>query len=397
MYVESGGYRYVLVLIDCTSLWVELIHTRDSSADSTITAIFDNTVARYGLPREITVSSDCEAAFTSHLTATFCKTFGIRQMFSVPHHPTTNHRSEAFEDVLSKTLRALCESQSDWHRHLQRVAMAHRATENTATGLSPYEILHGRPFPLIIDRALMLDELVGTSEQYAADIRPKLQVLHQVAIENSLDSATHHAQRYNSTATPPTYKVNDRVLLFTPVTKRNESAKLTRRFIGPYQITRCFAGHSYKLKHLETDKQMKRPVHAGRLRPYLEPGSDRLPIIRESDYSCITRYRGLDTHVHVGDIANATTDAIVRPTNANMRRDSGAARCITRAAGVDYETECRELITGNGPLAVAAPVATTSGNLSPRIRRVVHVVGPNIHEPPFIDQPLLADSKLEEC
>jgi hypothetical protein len=111
--------------------------------------------------------------------------------------------------------------------------MAYRATDNTATGLSPYMILYGRPFPLIIDRALMLDELVGTPEQYAADIRPKLQVLHQVAMENALDSAAHHAQRYNSTATPPTFKVNDRVLLFTPVTKKNESAKLTRRFVGP--------------------------------------------------------------------------------------------------------------------------------------------------------------------
>jgi len=47
-----------------------------------------------------------------------------------------------------------------------------------------------------------------------------------------------------------------------------------------YQITRCLAGYSYKLKHLETGKQMKRPMHAGRLRPHLEPGSDRLPIIR---------------------------------------------------------------------------------------------------------------------
>jgi len=133
-------------------------------------------------------------------------------------------------------------------------------------------------------------------------------------------------------------------------------------------------------------------VHAGRLRPYLEPGSDRLPLIRESDYSCITRYRRLDTHV--GDVANAMTDAIVSPTNANMHRDSGAAPCITRAAGVDYETECREILTRNGPLAVAAPFSTKSGNLS---TRVVHVVEPNIHEPPFIDQPLLADSKLEEC
>jgi O-acetyl-ADP-ribose deacetylase (regulator of RNase III)/transposase InsO family protein len=396
-YVESGGYRHVLVLIDCTSLWVELIPTKDCAADTAVSAIFDHIVARYGLPKEISILSDCAAAFTSRLTATFCKTFGIRQMFSVPHHPTTNHRAEAFGDVLNKTLRTLCETQSDWPRHLQSVAMSYRACENTATGLSPYMVLFGRPFPLLIDRALMLDELVGTPEQYAADIRPKLQVLHQVAMENALDSAANHARRYNSTATPPPFVVGDKVLLFTPVTKKHESAKLTRRFLGPYQITHCLDGYNYKLKHLETGKQMGRPVHAGRLRPYLEPGPDSLPSARASDYSCVTRYRTLETQVRVGDISQATTDVIVNPANASMRHDGGVAKCIARTAGDDLVIECRELVARNGPLSVSIPVITTSGKMTPRIQRVMHVVGPNAHEQPFIDQPLLADSKLEQC
>jgi O-acetyl-ADP-ribose deacetylase (regulator of RNase III) len=383
--------------MDVSSLWVELIPCKDTSADTTVTAIFDNIIARYGLPKEISILSDNAAAFTSRLTAAFCKTFGIKQLFSSPQHSTINHRVDKFDDTLNKTLRALCEKQSDWSRHLQSVAMSYRSTETTATGLSPYHILFGRPFPLIIDRALMIDELVGTPEAYAADIRPKLEVLRQVAMTNATESAAHHAQKYNSIATPPPFKVNDKVLLYTPVTKKNESAKLTRRFVGPYVITHCLSGFHYRLKHLESGKQLRRPVHAGRLRPFREPDDERVRHYRDPDFSGTTQHRRLDINTRVGDITRLACDAIVNPANAQLRHEGGAAHCIARAAGEDFEAECRAYITQHGPLAIAKPIITTAGRLKPRIQQIIHVVGPCIYESPFHDDPLRADASLEEC
>jgi len=218
----------------------------------------------------------------------------------------------------------------------------------------------------------MIDELVGTPETYAADIRPKLEVLHQIAMINATDSATYHAQKYNSVASPPPFKVNDKVLLFTPVTKKYESSKLTRRFIGPYTITHCLSGFNYRLKAVETGKQVRRPVHAGRLRPFREPDDERLRYYRDPEYTGITPYRRIVCNVRV-------------------------AHCISRAAGDDLLAECRTYIAQSGTLPIAQPLLTTSGKLRPRAQRVIHIVGPGIHESPFHDDPLLADATLEEC
>jgi hypothetical protein len=185
----------------------------------------------------------------------------------------------------------------------------------------------------------MIDELVGTPETYAADIRPKLEVLHQIAMTNAAESATHHAQKYNSVASPPPFKVNDKVLLFTPVTKKHESSKLTRRFIGPYTITHCLSGFNYRLKDVESGKQLRRPVHAGRLRPFREPEDERLRYYIDPEYSGVTQYRRIVCNVRVGDITQLTCDAIVNPANAQLRHESGSAHCIARAAGDDLLTE----------------------------------------------------------
>src|SRR5208282_4272431 len=128
---ESCGYKYILCMIDSTSMWPELIATKDCTAETVAAAIFDNIVARFGLPRGISLLTDNGSAFNSKLAAAFCKTFNIKQFFTSPHQPQTNSRAEEFTDTIHKSLRILCKDQADWSKHLQAIAMAYRATATT--------------------------------------------------------------------------------------------------------------------------------------------------------------------------------------------------------------------------------------------------------------------------
>jgi hypothetical protein len=276
---ESEGKRHILVLIDSTSMWPELIPVEDTSAETAVRALFDNVVARFGMPREISVLTDNGSAFISKLANLTCKTFGIKQYFTTPFHPQTNARAEELAATIHNALRLLCEKQKDWPTHLQAVALAYRASTATNTGLSPHEVLFGRPMRLAIDWSLMAgDPTIPSVQHYAREIGPKLEILHQIAMSNVQDSAARHSRRRNEAAEPPKYAAGDKVLLHDPRVKKGESHKLKRPYTGPFIITECRPGFNYRLQDANTGRDLKRAVHADRLRPLKEMANDyRLP------------------------------------------------------------------------------------------------------------------------
>jgi len=101
--------------------------------------------------------------------------------------------------------------------------------------MSPHEILFARPFCFTIDWSLATPDAVASHpESYAQQIRPKLEILSYLAMENSDQSATKHRQRVNENAKIPTFQIGDKVLLHSPVTRKGDSAKLIIRYTGPY-------------------------------------------------------------------------------------------------------------------------------------------------------------------
>jgi len=262
----SHPNRYVLAIVDSTSMWVELVPTEDCSAETTFKAMFDRVISRIGLPAGICLQTDLGACFTSKLGALFAKTFGIQQYFSTAHHHQSNVRAENIAVVLHQTLKTLCAQQSDWSNLLSSVEMAYRSTATTNTALSPFEVVFGRPMPLPVDVSLCAACPEVTSEEsYANDIRLKLQIYEQVAMQNCKDSAFRHSQKTNVQAQEPLFKAGDKVLLFDPTSRKNESAKLKLRLTGPFLIIAVLPNYNFKLKHVATAKELRRPVHASEI------------------------------------------------------------------------------------------------------------------------------------
>ena len=268
-------YKHVLTIVDNTTMWPELVPVTDLSAVTVCNALFDNVVSRIGLPRGITIQSDCGAGFISKITALWAKTFGVKQHFSTPYHASPNCRAENFAQNLHQSLKVLCKKQSDWAQHLQAVAMAYRATTTSNTGLSPFESVFGKPMCLPIDRSLACaDPTIVSGEAYAKDIQHKLAIYEQVAMQNVKDSALQHSKAHNTKADKPTFKMGDKVLLFDSTTNLHESSKLKVRWVGPYLVTDVLPNFNYKLKHLVTCKELRRPVHASRIRALREMDND---------------------------------------------------------------------------------------------------------------------------
>ena len=336
-------FKYVLTIIDSASMWPELVPVPDLSATTVCDALFDNVVARIGLPRGISLQSDCGAGFISKLTALWAKTFGIIQRFSAPYHASTNHRAEHFALTLHQSLKVHCKKQSDWAKHLQAVAMAYRATATSNTALSPFESVFGRPMPLPIDRTLACaDPTIVSTEAYAKEIHHKLAVYEQVAMQNVKESAIKHSKAHNIKADEPSFKVSDKVLLFDPTTSNNESAKLKVRWVGPYLIKEVLTNYNYKLVHLTTGKDIRRPVHASRIRALREMDNDYRLAGTHNDvilYSVSTSQRNIAVNVTVGDILQCNTDVIVNPVSNTLDLSQGLARDIADQVGSELDVK----------------------------------------------------------
>jgi len=350
--VSNKDKRYTLVFIDSASLWPQMVATADTSAETVVQALFECVISRYGFPKETSLQTDNGSGFIARLTALCCKTFGIKQYFSTPYHPQPQTKVERFAKTIHQPLKVLCTKLTDYSQHLAAVSMSYRGSKTVSLGTSPHEILFARPFRFAIDWSLATpDAVAGHPESYAQQIRPKLEILSYLAMENSDQSATKQRQRVNENAKIPTFQIGDKVLLHNPVTRKGDSAKLTIRYTGPYLITDSDAQYNYRLQSLATGMSLKRPVHCGRLKAINELDNDyrvERATANRPLYDGIAPSSGITIHVRVGDPLASQASALVVYVDGQLQpiSEDGARIIMTAGARVverlDYARSQRQ-------------------------------------------------------
>jgi hypothetical protein len=362
-------------LIDSTSIFPELVAVKDTSATTFIRALFDNVVARYGVPKGISLQSDNGSGFIAKVSKMFTQTFGIRRMYSSPQHQSVNSRCEQFGDSLNTALRILTTEQKNWSSHLQAIAMSHRGSATTNLQLSPFEVLYGRPMIMFCDAGLLTETADSPSlTAYRKEVAPKLEILHELAMQNAAGSASRQRDKRNVGSIPPSYKVADKDLLYDTSTKIGDSVKLTKRWTGPFIVTEVLPNYNYKLQCLKTGRDLKRSVHASRLRPLKTMLNDYWlphPDTTRTLFGTTTQQRQLKVRVTTGDLLTAKTQAIVHVTDEMLSDTSAFSRRLYEAAGAGVHSACREHAVD--VLSSENCFITAAGDLAP-ITRILHHV-----------------------
>jgi O-acetyl-ADP-ribose deacetylase (regulator of RNase III)/transposase InsO family protein len=399
-FVESEGNKYILSFVEHTSMWVELVATPRVDSKTVTRHFFDAIIARHGVPLGLCLRSDLGAGFISRLTQDFCKAYAVTQIHSTPYHHQPLSRAEQCAQSIYNSLRILCKNQREWSSHLQAVAMGLRCTPTTSSGLSPYQILYGKPMPLPWDIALMETPPTITSlEAYTEDIRQKIEIFQATAVQNATDSAARHRDARNKTTSAPQFKTGDKVLLQNEAVKPHESPKLRNKFSGPFIITQCDPKFNYRLQHLMTGKMLKRPVHASRLRAFRELDNAYSQSQTRSK-PCLfighTPIRQLEVKVLIADIASIDANVIVSPTDEMLRHETGPSRAIMQIAGDEVKAECENYIKAKHKLLLNMPLFTSAGARSPHVQAILHIVAPDANQTLFATNPILLVDKLQE-
>jgi len=157
----KSGNKYILVIIDLYTNWVEAAPLKTLESVEVAELIFKLIITRHGCPSRIL--TDQGTQFTSKLLLNLTKRLGIHKIQASSAHPQTNGKAERFIRFLTNSLSFLIKKgQNDWDEMLDCVLFAHRTTINANILETPFFLMHGRdavlPSDLLLGRSLDLNE-----------------------------------------------------------------------------------------------------------------------------------------------------------------------------------------------------------------------------------------------
>ena len=153
--------------------------------------------------------------------------------------------------------------------------------------------------------------------------------------------------------------------------------KLCIRWRGPYLVTNSTTGYNFKLKELKTRKDLKRLVHANRLRPLNELENAYRLIAKATDvvpFETKTPRRRCTIPVPAGEILATNCDMIVNTANSKLRHEGGQVKTIAEAAGDEFLQECWEFLVKARKTLPVAGILSTSGDLRPAVKAIINTV-----------------------
>ncbi|KAL6466207.1 hypothetical protein MHYP_G00263400 [Metynnis hypsauchen] len=274
--MSAKGNRYVLVLMDLYTKFVNLYPLKTQTAVSVAQCIFEQFIPQHGVPESL--HSDQGRQFESDLIKHLCGLMAIRKLRTSPYHAQCDGAVERYNRTLKEELsKYLFELGLEWDDHLPQVALAYNTTVHASTGFTPFYLAHGR------DARVPVDTLLSTSESsssgtavtpaaYAASLCARLKEAYKSATAFRNKAQERQRKYYDRRLKYSPYKPGDLVLVDDPAHRNN---KLAPRWIGPFVILDAIApeGQSlpvdFRVHDLARPSSRPKVLHYNRLKPFV--------------------------------------------------------------------------------------------------------------------------------
>ena len=146
LHIDFAGPLYGkmwLIVVDALSKYPEVVPLAHATASTTVQAL-RAIFARFGLPVQLV--SDNGAQFTDKQFQDFLHRNGVGHFRVAPHHPASNGEAERFVQTFKRAMsKTKGVDEESLNLTLNEFLLSYRRTPHTTTGLSPSEVLFGRP------------------------------------------------------------------------------------------------------------------------------------------------------------------------------------------------------------------------------------------------------------
>ena len=138
-----GGKRYLLVVVDRFSRWVEATPTSRKDARSVVKFLCKEVFPRFGLP--LRLSSDNGKEFVDKTVKLILQKLKIKQRLGAVYHPQSQGICESMNGVLKTRIVKISEHTGlNWVEALPLALMACRSSEIRHLHMTPHELAMGR-------------------------------------------------------------------------------------------------------------------------------------------------------------------------------------------------------------------------------------------------------------
>ena len=195
------------------------------------------------------------------------KLLGIDARTNTFYHPASQGKVERSHQVIANMLAKFVSSgQTDWDLYVPQCMMAMNTSVHSATGFSPYYLVHGR-HPTLPPDALLLNDPPPDWQCFAPYVEELLRHTHQAfaeANERIGKTSAKNRDRLNARARLRQIGVGERVLLYTPKVAAGEKRKLAMYWRPGYTVVQKFGNVNYLIE--ETNTGNKQLVHVDRIK-----------------------------------------------------------------------------------------------------------------------------------
>ena len=324
---SSGGYEYILTIVDHFSRFLQAYATKDKSAKTAARHLYQDFIPRFGIPARLLHDQGKE--FENGLFHHLEKLCGITRSRTTPYHPETNGQCERMNQTIIAMLRTLEESQkSRWKDSLSHLAHAYNCTRNSSTGFSPYYLLFGREPRLPIDLILQtnLPPKNISHNQYLKNMQASMKEAYKIASEKSEQRKASDRIRHNSNAITHRLEIGDRVLIRNMGEKGGPGKLRSYWEQEVYTIVDCKgdSGVVYSVRPENKEKERIRTVHRNMLLPceHLSSANTETSNVEKND-------KGIEkgqSKENTGNVKktdqNKTSSTSARSTEENSRDDA---------------------------------------------------------------------------
>ncbi len=264
--LATDGSKCLLVAVDHMTKWVEAFPLPNEEASTCMQALYAGFFSRFGLPAQL--HSDQGRNFESRLVAELTQLAGIRRTRTTPFHPRSDGITERMNRTILTMLRATAhDNPLIWPEALPAILAAYRMTPHSSTGVSPNMAMLGRevlcPCTLI---AAPPDDPISKLTPFNQNFQTQIRNAHNRVRQATRISARTQKNYFDKHIKAPTFSVGQLVWLYWPQPKvRQRLRKLTRVWVGPFQILSFVSDVVVKIQHIRQRKMQT--VHVDRLAP----------------------------------------------------------------------------------------------------------------------------------